>query len=258
MVVDFFKEIGVKEGTSRLFVGGLHGKEGLSTIHAFKNIKNINITEGTLVLCNLPPSPYISTLDPLYYLSLNGGKLLDLIINYQPEIYLELHCYHHEKGSKLTFHNRKDIFGVPALVELENRVLMGSVSPLIRSVFFDLHDFPFILEMPCDPPIESLEVCQEIMEIVANSSNRLEIMEKIGNIYPHQVERLDSYFQEFSLNSWPAFQELKHKALQTDFEDFKDLDQLISRVVNEGGFDLNSAQIKQLGQAFLIFREHET
>ena len=86
MAANFFKEIGVKEGPSRLFVGGLHGKEGLSTIHAIETVKNINLNEGSLVLSNFPPSPYLSTLNPLYYLSLAGGKLLDIIRKYRPEI----------------------------------------------------------------------------------------------------------------------------------------------------------------------------
>jgi hypothetical protein len=257
MAVEFFKEIGVKNGTSRLFIGGLHGKEGLSTIHALKNIKNINVTGGSLVLCNLSPSPYLSTLDPLYYLSSNGSKLLDLIKNHQPEIYLELHCYHPEKSSNLTVCNRKDIFGVPALIELKYGVLMGYVSPLIRAVFFGLNDLPFILEMPCNPSTRSLEVSQEIMEITANSSNRVEIMKKLGKIYPQQVKRLDNYFHEFSLNFWPAFQEVKQEALKTDLKNLKDLDQLISRVICKGNFDLNPVQIGQLSQVFLIFREYK-
>ncbi|HII83621.1 MAG TPA: DUF2119 family protein [Methanobacterium subterraneum] len=254
--MNFFKEIGVKKGISRLFVGGVHGKEGLSTINALQMAENITVNGGSLVLCNFPPSPYLSTLDPLYYLSLAGSKLLDLVMKNQPEIYLELHCYHPENYAKLTRQDRKEIFGVPGLMELKNGVLIGSVSPLIRSTFFDLNDFPFTLEMPCNPSEESLQTCREIMEIVAGSGNRLEIMEKLSSVYPQRVETLNSYFKDFSRNFHSAFEEIKQKSLKTPLKDYQDLKKLINDVLDEGNFDLNHVQIKQLEGAFLIFKEY--
>ncbi|MBP1946886.1 DUF2119 domain-containing protein [Methanobacterium petrolearium] len=255
MEADFFKIIG-ENNPSRLFIGGLHGKEGLSTIHAIQTIENLDLKKGGLILCNMPASPYLSTLDPIYYLSMAGKNVIALIKEYKPEIYLELHCYRQNKKSKLTGPERMEISGVPGLVELEESVLIGSTSPLIRSVFFKLYDFPFILEMPCNPPSESLEVCHKIMKIAAKSSNRLEIMEKIGEIYPHQVERLKDYFDEFSHNFWPAFQELKKKTQKIDLNSYDELDELIREVVAEGNYDLNQVQIKQLSQAYVIFREY--
>lgn len=256
METDFFKIIGEEENPSHLFIGGLHGKEGLSTINAIRTIENADLKKGSLVLCNMPASPYLSTLDPLYYLSLAGKKVIDLIREYTPEIYLELHCYHQDKKSKLTDSDRMEVSGVPGLVELEEGVLIGSTSPLIRSVFFKLYDFPFILEMPCNPPPESLEVCYKIMEIASKSSNRLEIMEKIGEVYPQQVERLMNYFDDFSHNFWPAFQEVKKKTQKIDLNGYDELDELTRRVVEEGGYDLNQAQIKQLSQVYVIFQEY--
>ncbi|MDY9923590.1 DUF2119 domain-containing protein [Methanobacterium sp.] len=258
MEVSFLKEIGAKGGTSRLFAGGVHGKEGSSTIYAIEPAKNIQVNEGRLVLSNFPPSPYMSTLDPLYYLSLAGSKLMGLIQKNKPDIYLELHCYHRDSYLKLTRKDRKEFFGVPGLVELENRVLIGSVSPLIRSVFFDLDDFPFILEIPCNPSEESLQTCHKIMEILAGSSNRLEIMEKLSQVYPQQVETLNTYFKDYSLNFHPAFQEIKQKALETDLKNYQDLEKLINYVIREGNFKVNPKQIKQLEGAFLIFNEYNS
>ncbi len=256
MAVNFFKEIGVGKSPSRLFVGGLHGKEGLSTISAIENVKDINPNKGRLVLANFPPSPYLSTLDPLYYMSLAGGKLLNIIKKYQPEIYLELHCYHPDKKERLTGQNRKAIFGVPGLVEIENGVLIGSTSPLIRSVFFQLHDFPFIMEIPWDPNERSLGIAKKIMEIAAKSNNRSQIMNKIKKDYPKQVELLNHYFNEFSHNFWPAFQEVKKQAQKIDLNNYEDLDEFVNKVIKEGGYDLNSKQINQLGQSYLIFKEY--
>lgn len=256
MEINLFKRIGKGEYPSRLFIGGLHGKEGLSTIHAIKSVEDIDIKEGKLVICNLTPSPYLSTLDPLYYLSLAGMKVIELIKKYQPKIYLELHCYHPDKKNKLINKDRKDLFGVPGLVELEEGVMIGSTSPLIRSVFFDLNDFPFILEMPCDPSAESLKVSNNIMKIVARANDRREIMEEIRRIYPEQIQLLNEYFTDFSQNFWPAFQETKKNVANIELKTFQDLDGLITGIIREERFNLNSAQLKQLGQALMVWREY--
>ena len=258
MGVSFSKEIGAKGGTSRLFAGGVHGREGSSTIHIIEAANDISVYEGNLILYNLPPSPYLSTLDPLYYLSLAGSKLMGLIQKNRPDIYLELHCYHKDSYLKLIREDRKEVFGVPGLVELENKVLMGSVSPLIRSVFFDLDNFSFILEIPCNPPAESLQTCHKIMEILAGSSNRLEVMDKLSQDYPQQVETLNTYFKDYSLNFHPAFQEIKQRALETDLKNYQYLEKLINDVINEGNFEVNPRQIKQLEGAFLIFNEYNS
>ncbi len=248
--------MGEKENPTRLFIGGLHGKEGLSTIHAIKTVEDTDIKEGKLVICNLTTSPYLSTLDPLYYLSLAGMKVIELIKKYQPTIYLELHCYHPDNKDKLINNNRKDLFGVPGLVELEKGVMIGSTSPMIRSVFFNLNDFPFILEIPCNPTTESLEISNNIMNIVAGSCDRSQIMEKIGRIYPRQIELLEEYFKEFSQNFWPAFQEVKKKASETKLKNFQDIDELIIGIIGKEGFNLNSVQLKQLGQALMVWHEY--
>ncbi|WP_281774541.1 DUF2119 domain-containing protein [Methanobacterium formicicum] len=251
-------ETGGKGGTSRLLVGGIHGQEGSSTIKVIEVAKDISVPEGRWALYNFPPSPYLSTLDPLYYLSLAGSKLVSIIQENKPDIFLELHCYHPDSYFKLTKGDRKDFFGVPGLVELENGVLMGSVSPLIRSVFFALNDFPFVLEIPCNPSKEALKSCQRIMEIIASSSNRREILQKLGQIYPRQVQQLDDYFKEYTENFHPAFVEIKKRAMETDLKSYQDLDKLITEVVKQEDYDLNPRQIKQLEGAFLICKEYSS
>ena len=43
----------------------------------------------------------LSTLDPVYYNSPMGKKILKLIKTYKPTIYVELHCYKPESYLKL-------------------------------------------------------------------------------------------------------------------------------------------------------------
>lgn len=68
-------------------------------------IENIS---GRLILVSLSSAdPYISTLDKAYYVSANGRKLLDLVHEYRPTIYLELHSYEIKNHAKLTDPDRK-------------------------------------------------------------------------------------------------------------------------------------------------------
>jgi hypothetical protein len=48
-------------------------------------------------------------------------------------------------------------------VELDEGILMGLISPIIRSVFFKQHDFPFLLEIPCNPDEEALKVYLDVI-----------------------------------------------------------------------------------------------
>ena len=81
---------------------GVHGKEGLSTIKAIKKLSENDVKDGTLVLYNCDQSKYISTLNPLYYQSTVGKEILYLINHYQPDMYIELHCYKPESYPTLT------------------------------------------------------------------------------------------------------------------------------------------------------------
>ncbi len=61
----YFKIIDKGNGVNRLFIGGVHGKEGSSTIEALKQIRDEDVSQGKLVIHNCDESPYLSTLDPL-------------------------------------------------------------------------------------------------------------------------------------------------------------------------------------------------
>jgi hypothetical protein len=156
--VAYFKIIDKGNGVNRLFIGGVHGKEGSSTIEALKQIRDEDVSQGKLVIHNCDESPYLSTLDPLYYQSEVGKEVLSLISYYKPTFYVEAHCYNKKNFSKLTSLHRMSKAGVPPLIELEKGVLIGSASPSIRTNIFRKEDVCITLEMPCIPDQDSLNV----------------------------------------------------------------------------------------------------
>jgi hypothetical protein len=200
----FFKVIDKGAGPTRLFVGGVHGKEGRSTIKALSRIEDSDVKDGKLIIYNCDDSEYISTLDKRYYNSKVGREILSLIIFYQPEMYVEPHCYKVKSYKKLTEKNRKEKIGVPPLIELEKNVLIGSVSPFIRTTFFNKTNVCLTLEMPCKASSESLEVYLNILKIIAGSNKRSEIENKIMKIYPAQVETSKKYAIEL-FGDYPPF-----------------------------------------------------
>ena len=60
-----FRKIERVDGPTRIFIGGVHGKEGLTTLELIKHINDDDVVNGKLLLYNCPESKYISTLDPL-------------------------------------------------------------------------------------------------------------------------------------------------------------------------------------------------
>ena len=191
--MEFFKCINKGPGLKRLFIGGVHGKEGLSTINAIKKISENDVKDGTLVIYNCDESRYISTLNPLYYQSTVGKEILYLINHYQPDMYIELHCYKPESYPALTSIDRIKRVGVPPLIELEKGVLIGSVSPQIRTKIFKKEDICITLEMPCSPSPETLKVYVNFLKVLASAKNRYDLENKVRKIYPEQVETSQKY-----------------------------------------------------------------
>lgn len=200
----YFKIIDKGEGINRLFIGGVHGKEGLSTLNALQKIQDSDVDEGKLVIHNCDTSPYRSTLDTQYYESKVGKEVLCLINHYNPQIYVEAHCYRKENYHKLTSPERWDEKGVPPLIDLGEGVLIGSASPNIRTTLFTRNDVCITLEMPCNPSKDSLNVYLDVLRIMAGSSSRDEVEKKMRKDYPSQVERASRYAQEF-FGNYPPF-----------------------------------------------------
>lgn len=202
--MSYFKIIDKGDGITRLFLGGIHGKEGLSTVGALQEIGDEDVTSGKLVIHNCDESPYVSTLNHDYYQSKVGKEVLYLINRYQPKIYVEAHCYKNENYLKLTSPQRWTESKVPPLIELESGVLIGSASPLIRTSIFAKDDVCITLEMPCKPTKKSLDVYIKVLRNIAASGSRNELEKHMIDLYPNQVETAKKYAKEF-FGNYPPF-----------------------------------------------------
>jgi len=200
----YFKIIYRGEQPNRLFIGGVHGKEGRSTIRALKQLTDDDVNKGRLVIYNCDDTAYLSTLKHEYYETEIGKEILYLIDYYQPQVYIELHCYKKRNYVKLTKPDRRSEQGVPPLIELEEGVLIGSVSPYIRTTLFNRNDICMTIEMPCQAEHGSLKVYMDVLKIIAGSNSREELEVKMKNVYPEQVDTARIYAQEF-FGDYPPF-----------------------------------------------------
>jgi hypothetical protein len=143
----------------RLFVGGLHGDEWM---HTSALLESLDAPEtGTLVIIpKLTDRAYVSTLDDRYYEGY-GRDLVAAIEEINPAIYLELHSYRDFEG--LTDFRRIDEKGVPAYVELEDGVLIGSISPILRRRCFSVRDFCVSFEIPAEDD-RSQKLAKELLD----------------------------------------------------------------------------------------------
>ncbi len=200
----YLKIINKGKGPMRLFIGGVHGKEGITTIKALSQIHETDVPNGKLLIYNCERSQYISTLDKRYYQSEIGKEILSIINYYKPVVYVEPHCYKSESYKKLIDLDREKRFGVPPLIELENGVLIGSVSPFIRTTHFKREDICITLEIPCSPSEESLNVYVNVLKIIAGSGDRAKLEAKLKVKYPQQIKTARRYAHEF-FGDYPPF-----------------------------------------------------
>jgi len=158
--MSYFRYIDNGNGPTKLFIGGIHGNEGVTSLRFIKRIKEEDLSSGQFYFYNFDKTPYISTIKKEYYESEIGLKILDLIRYFEPDFYTELHCYNLKNYEKLTSMERYNKTGIPPLIKLDNHVLVSSVSPLIRMTYFSTDTVCKTLEIPC---IEKLtpEICEK-------------------------------------------------------------------------------------------------
>ncbi len=181
----------------KLFIGGVHGREGEITEKVFLLLLNqkLKVNQGKLILCNLTKDgEYLSTLNKAYYESKTGMKLLEMIRSYKPSIYVELHSYSPENYEKLIDPERRQKIGVPPLIELEQRILIGSISPLIRTSEFKINDLCITLEIPnASPP---LDLAASLLAEMA-ARDKKSILRSIEMRYPAQYKIMVKNFREY-------------------------------------------------------------
>ena len=147
--MSYFRYIDNGEGPTKLFIGGVHGNEGVTSLKFIKRIDEEDLSPGQFYFYNFDKTKYISTIKKEYYESELGLKILDLINYFEPDFYTELHCYNLKNYDKLTSMERYNRTGIPPLIKLGNHVLVSSVSPLIRMTYFSTDTVCKTLEFPC-------------------------------------------------------------------------------------------------------------
>lgn len=147
--MSYFRYIDNGKGPTKLFIGGVHGNEGQTSLKFLKRIKLEDLSSGQFYFYNFDRTPYISTIKKEYYESEVGRKILDLIEHLKPDFYTELHCYDLRNYEKLTSMERYKQTGIPPLIKANNHILVSSVSPLIRMTYFSKETVCKTLEFPC-------------------------------------------------------------------------------------------------------------
>ena len=147
--MSFFQYIDNGEGPTKLFLGGVHGNEGKTSIKFIKSINQDDLSCGQFYFYNFDKTDYISTLKKEYYQSDLGQRILKLIEYFNPDFYTELHCFNLANYDKLTSMERYKKTGIPPLIPAGNHVLVSSVSPLIRMTYFSKDTVCKTLEFPC-------------------------------------------------------------------------------------------------------------
>jgi len=187
----------------KLFLAGIHGNESKYTSQILenlqKNISNLKASGNVIIVPELvKDSKYYSTLNPKYYETEEGISLLKLIEKYNPEFYFEIHSYSKKSYSNLTELKRVDLKGIPPFVDLDNGVLMASISPILREKFKETN-FCMALEVPNGKVLEVEKIVLEILEFGITSKDRNELIEKIFNKYPKSAKTAKWLAEEFNL-----------------------------------------------------------
>jgi hypothetical protein len=221
--MSYFKLINKGEGPTKLFVGGVHGKEGLTTIKFLKSLTPNDFPCGKIIIYNFDETPYISTLKEEYYNSAIGKEIINIIKKYIPDFYTELHCYNIKNYEALISDSRRDVQGVPPLIELNNKVLIGSVSPLIRKMYFKNENVCKTIEIPCFNdgndfnkdknnlttnifnPDSAFKMYMDIIKLIAISKDRNDFNNRVVAIYPKQVDLAIKYAKELFGKDFPPF-----------------------------------------------------
>lgn len=216
--MSYFRYIDNGEGPVKLFIGGVHGNEGLTSLRFIKRIRDEDLSSGQFYFYNFDRTEYISTIRKEYYESQLGGKILDLIEYFEPDFYTELHCYSLKNYEKLTSMERYKRTGVPPLIKLGNHVLVSSVSPLIRMTYFSTDTVCKTLEFPCIEKLTAetvekynfdmdlaIRTYEDLLKLILKSPSRKYFEDEMMKNYRPQVDLAVRYAKKVFGEDFPPY-----------------------------------------------------
>ncbi|MBQ6512980.1 DUF2119 domain-containing protein [Methanobrevibacter sp.] len=216
--MSYFRYIDNGDGPTKLFIGGVHGNEGHTSIKFIKRIKEEDLSAGQFYFYNFDKTPYISTIQKEYYKSDLGQKILGLIEYFEPDFYTELHCYDLKNYDKLTSMERYERTGIPPLIKLGNHVLVSSVSPLIRMTYFSTETVCKTLEFPCVEKLNpeavekygfdkdsAIETYEKLLKLILISPSREHFESEMMKRYKDQVDLAIKYAKKVFGEDFPPY-----------------------------------------------------
>ena len=216
--MSYFRYIDNGEGPTKLFIGGVHGNEGVTSLKFIERIKEEDLSCGQFYFYNFDKTPYISTIKKEYYKSEIGQKILNLIKYFEPDFYTELHCYNLKNYNKLTSMERYKKTGIPPLIKVKNHILVSSVSPLIRMTYFSTETVCKTLEIPCfeklTPDIieeydfdknKAVETYENLLKLILKSPSRSHFERQISAEYAPQVKLAMEYAENVFGKDFPPY-----------------------------------------------------
>ena len=216
--MSYFRYVDNGKGPTKLFIGGVHGNEGVTSLKFIKRIKDENLSSGQFYFYNFDKTEYISTIKKEYYDSEIGQKILNLIEYFEPDFYTELHCYNLKNYDNLTSMERYERTGIPPLIKLGNHVLVSSVSPLIRMSYFSTETVCKTLEFPCieklNPEIVekygfdkklAIETYEDLLKLILMSPSREHFETEMIKRYKPQVDLAIQYAKKVFGEDFPPY-----------------------------------------------------
>ena len=216
--MSFFKYIDNGRGPTKLFLGGVHGNEGKTSIKFIEKLKQEDFSRGQFYFYNFDKTKYISTIKNEYYESELGQRILKLIKYFEPDFYTELHCFDLSHYDRLTSLNRYKKTGVPPLIPAGNHVLVSSVSPLIRMTYFSTDTVCKTLEFPCieklTPEIMekynfnkelSIERYMDLLRLITKCETRMDFEYAMMKKYKTQVKLAMDYAKKVFGEDFPPY-----------------------------------------------------
>lgn len=204
--VKLYRLISFEEGPIKLFVGGLHGEEGLYTAPILERLAKEEVYTGEAIIVPslVENGKYIGVLSEEYYRSKEGMTLIQLIQHHKPSFYFELHAYEKQSYSRLTDPERVKKIGVPPFVDLREGILIGSIAPILRRKFSE-NDFCVTIEVPKWQSEKVSEEVLRILRLALSKAKREEVMQELRMRYPARIKKAEELFRQYYRNKLKPF-----------------------------------------------------